>query len=100
MSVRAKFVCNSKEEVAYQSRYGTRGWRIKFGAVWQGTGADGRNAAVENHIFGDATPSGSMEIFIANPEAANQFSAGEMYYLDFTHAGPIVYFDKGEEVKR
>ena len=98
MTVRAKWVCNSKEEVPFKSSYGPRGWRIKFGVVWQGTAEDGKPWTQENRIFGDATPQGSMEMFIANPEAAEQFHAGDCYYADFSPAGPVEYYNNGKKI--
>lgn len=95
MSVRAKWVCNKKTEVAHKSSYGKQAWQIEFGVVYEGTAEDSLPATQENRIFGDATPSGTITMFICNPEAAKQFTAGECYYSDFSPAGPVLYFDKG-----
>lgn len=97
MAVRAKFVVNSKTERVAKSSYGDTGWEISLGAVWQGTASDGGPAAEENRIFGDATPSGSLTMFICNPAAAEQFKPGRMVYLDFADACPVEYFNKGEK---
>lgn len=40
----------------------------------------------ENKKFWDATPSGSIEMFIKSGEAADQFVVGKEYYVDFTPA--------------
>lgn len=40
----------------------------------------------ENKRFAKATPSGSMEMQIDNPPAAEFFELGKSYYLDFTKA--------------
>lgn len=98
MTVRAKFVCNSKTEVASKSSYGELAWQIKLGAVWEGTDAEGKPATFENRIFSDATPSGSLDMFICNPEAAKQFTAGQCYYIDFTPAGPPEYQSGGKKL--
>jgi len=46
------------------------------------TGGDG-----ENNDFNDATPSGNLEIQIhGDVPAANFFTIGNEYYLDFTEA--------------
>lgn len=42
----------------------------------------------ENSAFWDATPSGSIEMYINNREAADQFVVGEEYYVDFSPAPP------------
>jgi len=38
----------------------------------------------EDQRFCQATPSGSMEMYITNPEALKQFQLGETFYVDFT----------------
>lgn len=40
----------------------------------------------EDHAFWNATPYGRLEISIQNAHAAELFTAGESYYLDFTPA--------------
>lgn len=42
------------------------------------------NAIEENRIFGLATPSAQIGMFIKNPGAAHQFTVGKDYYVDFT----------------
>lgn len=40
----------------------------------------------ENKAFWDATPSGSLQLGVVNPEAWKKFELGKEYYLDFTPA--------------
>lgn len=40
----------------------------------------------ENKAFWKATPSGKLEMWVSNPDAADFFEVGEEYYLDFTKA--------------
>ena len=40
----------------------------------------------ENKQFWDATPSGSLQLGVVNPEAWEHFELGGEYYLDFTKA--------------
>jgi hypothetical protein len=71
MSVRAKFRCYSK------IRTSEDGETVSFGAVYEkGGGVNAEWAA--------ATPSGTLQMFIANPDASVQFETGADYYLDFT----------------
>jgi len=37
----------------------------------------------ENKTFWDATPSGSLQLGVVNPEAWKYFELGKEYYLDF-----------------
>ena len=70
--VRAKFFCNSIEETTWDKK-------VKMNAV---TGSEG-----ENKDFNDATPSGELVISIhGEVPAANFFTVGKDYYLDFTAA--------------
>lgn len=45
--------------------------------------ADGSD---ENNTYAKFSPSGRLELTIANPELMGQFTVGEEYYLDFTLA--------------
>lgn len=56
---------------------------VKLEPVYK-RGEDGKNA--ENEAFGDATPSGSLQMLIQNDQAASQFEVGKEYYLDITPA--------------
>jgi hypothetical protein len=40
----------------------------------------------ENKSFWDATPSGSIEMWINNPKGFAAFEPGKEYYVDFTPA--------------
>lgn len=42
--------------------------------------------SVENQSFATATPSGSIQLQITNPEAFGKFIQGLEYYVDFTVA--------------
>lgn len=53
---------------------------IRLSAVWD----DGID---ENARFAKATPSGSIEIQIDNPLAAEFFELGKYVYVDFSSAG-------------
>jgi len=41
----------------------------------------------ENNQFAQATPSGSLEMYISNPAALDFLEPNKDYYLDFTAAG-------------
>ena len=41
----------------------------------------------EDALFGKWTPSGSINLGIANPAAAEALEVGKSYYVDFTPAG-------------
>lgn len=66
--MRAKFVCNLKGVSGY----------AKLAAVY---GTEG-----ENKDFWSATPSGTLEICISNPNTVDYFELGKEYYLDFSEA--------------
>lgn len=40
----------------------------------------------ENQQFFAATPAGSIDMWITNPEVAAQFQVGQEFYVDFTPA--------------
>ena len=40
----------------------------------------------ENKKFWEATPSGSIELNINNPDAVEEFELGKEYFVDFTPA--------------
>jgi hypothetical protein len=52
---------------------------LKFSAVYD-------TSIPEDQRFQKATPSGSCELQIDNPEALKQFEIGADYYVDFTPA--------------
>lgn len=72
MSVRAKFIVS---EIADRGN----GKNIKAHPVCN---ADGEG----NKDWSKWTPSGSLEMFITNPPAADQFKVGKAFYLDITEA--------------
>lgn len=91
--VRCKFIVSSKREIPYTDATGYQAlcWQIEMNAIWEGADAKGENIAKENHIFSKATPSGQLQMAIANPEAAAALKTGECFYMDFTPAGLPAY---------
>ena len=73
--VRAKF---RLDEITNYS-WGPGSKRFKFTAVYD-------DGIEENKRYSKATPSGTLEIQIDNPPAAEFFELGKSYYLDFTEA--------------
>lgn len=73
-STRAKFNCFS---VTTYSGGGSK--QVKLQAVTD-------DGDPENKAFWSATPSGTVDISISNPAAADVFEAGKSYYVDFTEA--------------
>jgi len=73
MSVRAKFKLTSITEHEGTAR------GLKFSAV-------STDDTPENQRYHKYTPSGTLEIWVDNPPALEQFKIGESYYLDFTPA--------------
>lgn len=59
--------------------------RINMGVVTGDTGDD-KITRDENTKFWDATPQGKIEIVITNPPAAEQFQAGDEFYVTFEKA--------------
>lgn len=76
--VRAKFRCYSIEHFS-QEPGGSR--RVKLAPVYPG-----QNPTEEDKAFWKYTPSGTLEMTIDNPPAADMFEIGKVYYLDFTRA--------------
>lgn len=73
MSVRAKF--RVSEVTMYNEIYG----KVKLTAVHE-------TDTPENERFTKATPNGTVEMYIDNPPALNQFKPGKFFYADFTPA--------------
>lgn len=78
-TVRAKFVCQSKTT----SNYGKDAQgnpillsSVKFGAVTKDS--------PENEEFFKWTPSGTIELGVLNPAAADALECGKEYFIDFT----------------
>lgn len=80
MSVRAKFFCSQKGEVA--SAPGTSDHNKNVNIVLNPV----NGKSEENEQFFKYTPSGRIEISVVNPSAAAQFEVGKEYYIDFTPA--------------
>lgn len=74
MSIRAKFLCISKEHDTNNDKVGT----IAMQPVVSGS--------PENEQFFENTPSGSLQLGILNPEAFSQFEPGKEYYAEFSPA--------------
>lgn len=78
MHVRAKFRCTSVTQFASGSGGASSVRQFKFNAVCA-------DEVPENARFHRATPNGSLEITVDNPDV--QFEPGKCYYLDFQEAG-------------
>lgn len=76
MSVRAKFTVQSVTEFA--TAPGDVMKQVKLTAVTRGDG--------DPEDFWKYSPAGALEITISNPAAADQFTPGKRFYLDFTEA--------------
>lgn len=72
MPIRAKFQC----QAVTQNCWSTEAKTYRFQAVYD------QGLAEEDRSFAKATPSGTLEIQVDNPNA--QFKIGANYYLDFT----------------
>lgn len=90
MTVRAKMVCTGKAPRQYQKSDGTsvEAFQLTFRAVFpqwnEKLGRCDHDAnCPENKIFGEATPSADLSMFVVNPDATAQFEVGKEYYLDF-----------------
>jgi hypothetical protein len=88
MTVRAKFQCVSVTHLIGSKKnqetgqYEAAAMRsIKLTAVYANNDPNH-----ENSKFWDASPSGTLELQVVNPAAAEMFEAGKSYYLDFTPA--------------
>lgn len=78
MGVRAKMICHSIEEKLNWSKEDATADVVKLRAV-----SDGSD---ENKAWAAATPQGSVELQIDNPDAVGQFEVGKSYYVTFTEA--------------
>jgi hypothetical protein len=79
MIVRAKFKVDSIER--QQWGVGQEVHTIKMSPVYKTSDPND-----ENSKFWKASPSGSIQLGCANPEAVKQFELGQEYYIDFTPA--------------
>lgn len=82
MAVRAKFKVQSIQDSTDQAGK-VHGRRVTLTPVYSD------DPAHENRSFWQATPIGSIDMWINNPAAFEQFEQGAEYYIDFTRAdGP------------
>jgi hypothetical protein len=79
MQVRAKFRCNSIEQ------FGGTNKKVRLQPVTAYSGSPS-DASEEDRAFWAATPSGSLEMHVSNPSAADYFEIGKSYYLTFEAA--------------
>jgi S-formylglutathione hydrolase FrmB len=80
--MRAKFYVNSIEN--HTSTDGTlHGQTAYLTAVYAG------ETNAEDNQFAAATPSGSPQMYISNPNAFGFLEEGSSYYLDFTKASKV-----------
>lgn len=77
MGVRAKFRVSEVKDSEYDSDE-NRGKEITLYPVTGGSG--------ENESFFKYTPAGHITLSIVNPAAAEQFTEGAEFYVDFTPA--------------
>jgi hypothetical protein len=83
MSVKAKFKCTGI--TAQTNNEGqTEGKSITLNAVVAYNADGGRND--ENETWSKYTPSGTLNMYISNPGAFEQFEVGKEYYLTFEQA--------------
>lgn len=73
MIVRAKLTVTSVTE----HNNSGHGKTVELGCVYDST-------IPEDRRFCEATPSGSVKLYITNPAALDQFKVGASFYLDFT----------------
>ena len=78
MSVRAKFLVKTISESKHWDASKPNIKSIELVPVTSGS--------EENKAFYAATPSGNINLFTINYDAASQFVIGAEYYLDFTPA--------------
>lgn len=78
-TLRAKFSVEHVVDYGEASK-GYPNKRVKLNAVYSGD----RN--IEDNQFSMATPWGTLEMMISNPNAIDFFTPGKKYYLDFTEA--------------
>lgn len=71
--LRAKFQTGSITDFGYGSK------QFKLSAVYS-------NNPGEDNQFSQATPSGTIEMMVSNPDAMDFFQHGKKYYVDFTEA--------------
>ena len=83
--MRAKFFVTEKREVAQGQNLGAAGVHIKMSPVQSVPNKDALSGG-DDALFGKYTPSGELNFFTTNLEAAAKLRIGVSYYLDFTEA--------------
>lgn len=78
MAVKARFHVSSIE--SFSSTYGGQ---VKLRLYAVAPQPDGSFEAPEDEKFWNATPTGTMEISVTNPAAAEQFQAGDRFDVTF-----------------
>ncbi len=78
MSVVAKFKVSSVESFEYGSK-------VRMNPVCP-PADDTKVTSKEDGSFWEATPSGTLEMHVNNPGAAEQFQPGQCWYLTFEQA--------------
>lgn len=71
-TIRAKFTVESVNHLAYGDHI------VKMSARY--------SDSPEDNQFAKATPSGSLEMWVSNPDALDFLEPGKQYYLDFSEA--------------
>lgn len=74
-SLIAKFKAEEVTNFAYKNQ------RVKMTAV-----TDTVHKGSENNTFSIATPWGTLEMMVSNPDAIDFLKPGKSYYLEFTEA--------------
>lgn len=79
MTTRAKFKVESRKEYSYETGK-VSGVEVELKPVYSD------DPESENKTFWQATPNGSIQMYIENVEAAKMFQAGKEIYVDFSPA--------------
>lgn len=84
MSVICKLRLHSKNLVPHTMNSGDKviAAQLKFGAVYDSN----KDANPENKIFGDATPSADLSMYVVNEKAHEYFVPGRDYYVRLEEA--------------
>lgn len=78
MGVRAKFWVEEKAEFSHQGN-SYDGWRVKLTAAY----------GQDNKEWSSSSPSGLLELTIANPAAAEKFVVGTYVFIDIGDPRPV-----------
>jgi hypothetical protein len=78
--LRAKFLVEDRQET-----FGNDDQKVSENISMRPVYSD--DPASENGQFWNATPSGSIQLFITNPDAFDKLIAGDEFYVDFSPAG-------------